>query len=487
MPTFTRKKKPIKATKKRRTFSRRVKKVSNSSSANKPARKLDDKKQGKSVKYAAKKQSDVNKEEILEEAETQKDAINRMIDSASSKLRDMAVESAANENDSLIQEHPETFDGISNDDERINLLEEKLKAEQRQSAKLKHEMNLVKADFEKDKKSLGKTVRSLRKEIRGKAPLEETYFFSLSKELKTAVDEIEEMVDHLEKPGTMNENKGELEVESLKNPLSAEDEKESKIEITTRIVTKPKTEVNEKKPNSATNDEEKQIKPPKKAKKMLITGGAALAIVLVFGGLLSVTMFSTPKVNDALVEEYLNKAKEGEVAGTSSQGENAEQDGESSTLQSPTMSNEVLDAVVPFGETNWQEFHDPLFGIKMQFPVNAVKMMRTDSSTTFSRREGYIFRIQMVETGHDLMNYWNQIKATNYDYDAEEFTFQGKEALDLVLKEDTEYPGNKILVKIGDVVYDIWYATASEKFSEDDIKRVDYMKKSIVFIGEESE
>jgi hypothetical protein len=88
----------------------------------------------------------------------------------------------------------------------------------------------------------------------------------------------------------------------------------------------------------------------------------------------------------------------------------------------------------------------------------------------------------LIETGLDLQVYWDQVKATNYDYAVKEVEFKSYKALHLTLQEEADYPGNKYLVKVDDTIYDVWYATESKKFSADDIKRVDHMIRNIDFL-----
>ena len=64
-------------------------------------------------------------------------------------------------------------------------------------------------------------------------------------------------------------------------------------------------------------------------------------------------------------------------------------------------------------------------------------------------------------------------------YKDSESTFKNNEALFLELEEASQFPGNRYLVKKEEVIYDIWYATKSEKFEEDDIKRAKYMLDSV--------
>ena len=45
----------------------------------------------------------------------------------------------------------------------------------------------------------------------------------------------------------------------------------------------------------------------------------------------------------------------------------------------------------------------------------------------------------------------------------------------------TDYPGNRYLVKEGNFLYDIWYATQGDAFAADDIRRAKYMLDTVSF------
>jgi hypothetical protein len=130
----------------------------------------------------------------------------------------------------------------------------------------------------------------------------------------------------------------------------------------------------------------------------------------------------------------------------------------------------------------WDAFKDPTIGVEVNYPKNAVNVVKTETSLTFLRKNGYIFKIQVYETALDVAEYWKSIKANSLNYKVKETTFREETALFLELEDIAEYPGDRYLVKRGDFVYDVWYATYSKTLSDDDVKRVEIMLNSFKFL-----
>jgi hypothetical protein len=226
-----------------------------------------------------------------------------------------------------------------------------------------------------------------------------------------------------------------------------------------------------------------------KKKKIAITSASAVTVMLVFSALISGQLFGEADVDQELVAQYLENS--GEVAGTQSDTKPPSDVVQipTSTIQDPNTivtqkGKEIADASqtnVSFEETIWETFSDNSLGVRVKYPLNAVKLNKTESNVTFQRKDGYIFKIQRIETGLDLEEYWKQIQATSLKHASSNTTFAGKEALLLEIQETTQYPGNRYLVKLDNAIIDIWFATAGPKFEADDIKRVDEMLKSVAF------
>jgi len=139
-------------------------------------------------------------------------------------------------------------------------------------------------------------------------------------------------------------------------------------------------------------------------------------------------------------------------------------------------------ADIPYSQTIWDTFKDPTVGIEVNYPQNTVNVVKTESSLTFLRKNGYIFKIQIYETAFDIDEYWKSVKANNLNYNVKKTTFRDEPALFLELEDITEFPGDRYIVKLNDYIYDIWYATYSKNLSDDDVKRVDIMLNSFKFL-----
>lgn len=391
-----------------------------------------------------------------------------------------------------ITEEPEVYNGISSTQEQIQLLEAELNNSHKLAQRMAHEIELLKAEFEEEKKELEDNIHKLRKELHRTAPIEDNKFFSLSKDLRDAVQSLESLTNS---PG-----KVEVDLHSLDNPLPPPEI------IPQKLVTKslsadakelpPHPTVSVEPTHSKTLTEPEKSKPEKdtkksltKKKKIAITSASAVAVMLVFSALISGQLFGEADVDQELVAQYLDNS--GEVAGTQTDTKppsNAAQI-PTNTIQDPNTivtqkGKEMADASqtnVSFEETIWETFSDNSLGVRVKYPLNAVKLNKTDSNVTFQRKDGYIFKIQRIETGLDLEEYWKQIQATSLKHVSSNTTFAGKEALLLELQETTQYPGNRYLVKLDNAIIDIWFATAGPKFEADDIKRVDEMLKSVAF------
>ena len=179
--------------------------------------------------------------------------------------------------------------------------------EQKRSQKLSHELEITKKEFEQDKLRFEKQILALKKEIHRNRPLQDSSFFSLSKELKEAV----ELMNDIEQP---NGNKAQknVSVEQVELPPIDSDQTTEASQQTTAA----KTVTKEVEPGE--ENKEKAGKKKKSKKKLLITGGAAIAAIAIISVGLSTRLTSSPKVDEELVQEYLNR-EEGEVAGATAQ------------------------------------------------------------------------------------------------------------------------------------------------------------------------
>lgn len=384
----------------------------------------------------------------------------------------------------------EAFDGISNPTEQVEMLAAQLERSQREARELREKMMELEKKQLQEKEHMNKTIHTMRKDMYRAAPLHDTKFFSLSNELKDAIKAIETITEtdlesiDLEAVATAPS----LVLPTASNPPANQP-------TPTPPPASAPTPVAAEKPKEVVKDEPKEavveakiLDPKKKKKKMLITGAAAVAVLIVLSGAFSLQMKAGSEVDDALVEEYLKQQTEGDVAGIAT--ENPTAPGQTAAppaqAQSQPTKFDQAQADVPFEQTVWDKFKEPIFGIEMEYPINAVNIIKTDSSITFIRKNGYIFKVQRVDTALELEEYWKQIKATSLNYKVSPKDFAKQKALHLELEDITDFPGDRYLVKMGDAIFDVWYATASEKFVQDDMKRVERMLSSVVFAGNDT-
>jgi len=345
-----------------------------------------------------------------------------------------------------VQTDPEEFNGVSSEPEEHELIHESIQSLKRQNQKLKAQLELVQEEFEKEKKSLEKTIQKLKTDLHRTTPIQDNKFFSLSKELSEAVQAIKELSPQAELPLT-TPNNSPLLTQETPQPASPQ---VIKADSPPAETTPPKKKVT-------------------KEKKLLITGGSLLAL-LSFGGFLSYKLTSTPSVDPKLVNDYINQ---GQVQGIQS----------SASPSAPTNKQADKNAQQPFDQTKWETFKDSLLGVQLQYPVELTERLHSQQGITFLRSDGYLFKLQLFPTDLELEEFWEKQKDTGLAYEAEATQFKNLPALKLTLSDSAEYPGDRYLVKTSDGIFDIWYATQSDKFSHDDFQRVDYMLQSIAFLN----
>lgn len=416
--------------------------------------------------------------------------LQRLIQSANDKLGRLEEErhkELEKKEQQIIHEDPEEYNGLSSDHEVDRLLEERLQRFERENTKLKHQLEVVKTDFETDKKKLETTIKNLKQELHRTTPIQDNKFFTISKEIREAVNAIEQLTktdlpdDSSEPmpPIPVNPQAKTLTVNAPAPEKQADPKPPPKPESTQEAPsgaseeTIPPHDKPEPSPSQPEKDEKKPKKSKLKEKKLLITGGAAIA-VLTIGGLVSLRLASKPKVDQQLVENYLNE--QGQVAGIQSK--------DPSLQSSSSKANEGVDkyAEVPFDQTEWEHFRDDIFGIQLEFPIGLVERMHNTSTITFLRKDSYIFRVQKTESALELEAYWEQNKSNSLNYISSPVELKGKPALYLKLEDQASYPGDRYLIKNGTSVYDIWLATPSDKFSVDDVKRAEHMLSSLTFL-----
>lgn len=384
--------------------------------------------------------------------ETEKQAINHSIETAaknlSSQTKAFVSEKEAQDDSAAPAEDYVNIDGLNQDEEQLDLLSREIRSYQKKTVKLKHELDVIKTDFDKEKNQLKKTIRDLRKELHRTAPLHDHKFFSLSQELRDAIKEIDSNLDH------------PVDLDSL--PPTSSGPTSSTAPSSSPLLSAPTTSSQPDTPVPQPS-KPKQFVPKKgKDKKLLITG-VILLFLLVSGAAVSYKIVQQPQVNKDLVNEYLD----GQVQGATT-----------TNTRQPKVDRY---AEVPFDQTTWEGFEDPFLGFKFNYPANVAEKQKNGNGIALLRKDGYLFKIQNIAYEKTLQDYWEETKDIGLKYEVEKSTLHSQPALHLILQEETDYPGNRYLIKINDAVIDVWYATESDKFSADDIKRSQQIVDSIRF------
>lgn len=460
MPQFKKKTILKKQTKKKLFFQRKKEKEKKELA---PAKTAVEKVERVELKTAEKEPEEVDRRKNgVEVGEEEISAINRLIKEKSTELKDEVEDDAEPVSPVTQIETLDDFNGVSSEQEKLELVEAQLLEESRKAKKLEHELDLLKEEFKQEKDELQKHISELNRELHRTAPLHESKFFTLSREMRTAMEEL-----------------GKLTKTNVVDTAIPEGPKYVKAEV-------PMSDQNQVQETKEVIKVEEEAEAAKKKGvtkgKVVKTVVASLLIFGVIGGAGVVHWFSKPEVDEALVSQYINQA--GMVAGAQiSQAPGTE-------LSPSPPAEETADPLndeVSLEQTKWETFQEPILGVQLQYPVNASKMNKTDSSVTFLRKTGYLLKIQRVETALEIENYWDQIKASQMNYSIETSTFRAKRALHLTLNDITDYPGNRYLVRTDKYIYDVWYATDSEKFNDDDIARVKRMLSSLAIVtGSES-
>lgn len=363
---------------------------------------------------------------------------------------------------------------------KITFLEKELGAAFKREQKLEKELLEIKEHIGKEKTGVDQQLQELKKEVEAAPTPQNNKFTSLSEELGDIVKAMNSLVD--EQNGTDNEAASQ---EKLDKQEESKEKKESKDnEANNQETTSKDTKAN-------SNNEKKNIeKTPKNKKKLIIIAVAGLIILGGIGFAVIKFMGGSSSVDPDLMNEYLpGETVQEQSETTSDTGEATSQDQTAETnpeVQGASISladrRDAAQSDISYSETRWETHKDPKFGLSFDYPINVADVVRTDMSITVLRKTGYIFKVQRIETAQELNDYWTQVKARSLRYKVQDTTFREYPALFLELEDITEYPGDRYLVKRDDMIYDIWYATASKSLSDEDAKRVDIMLNSFKFI-----
>ncbi len=381
---------------------------------------------------------------------------------------------------------PEKFDGINTEDEKTQMIDEQINYVKRENAKLKHQLDLVKADFEKERDTFKKTIKNLKSELHRTQPVQENKFFSLSKDLREAVQSIKDLADSdipdlpqpiladqiagAHQPKNFNLTQSPPVVSADNTPPTPNsppkiEEQPPAVDQTQTSNPVPPTE--EKESAQPPQDQKKKTKAKLKEKKLLITGAAVIAI-LSLSGLASFKITSKPKIDQKLVDDVL----EGQVQGIQMSGE---------LPSAKSKVNEGVDkhADTPFDDIDWQLFEEQQFGMNVQYPHGLTERLHSEASITFLRKDSYLLKVQKIAVPLEVEEYWEQNKANYKTYNATETTFRNQPALLLENQEPGEFANNRYLLKVRDKIVDVSYPVSSPGFNENDMQMVDKMLNTL--------
>lgn len=388
-------------------------------------------------------------------AEAEKQALTRTIEDTVARLahdNQLHVEQKQAADQPAAREvAPQEFDGLSGPNEQYELLSQEIRNYQRKTSKLTHELDVIKTDFDKEKKQLKRTIIDLRQELHRTAPLHDHKFFSLSEDVKQAINEIETSVD------------GPLDPDAINTMVASGIPAPSTTLPNSPAAPAPAFSSMAPLPTQATAQPSLAVTPKGKDKKLLITG-VVLLFFLVSGAAVSYKVMSKPQVDQKLVDQYLES---GQVQGAQNVDDSA-----------PKVDRY---AEIPFDQTNWQGFEDPFYGIRFQYPANVAEKQKNGNGIAILRKDSYLFKFQQIPSELGVKEYWDQTKNSEINYQVEEVKFKGKTALHLTTTDQVDYPGEKYLVKNNDSILDLWFPTPSDKFSDDDMQRVQRIMDTVSF------
>lgn len=223
------------------------------------------------------------------------------------------------------------------------------------------------------------------------------------------------------------------------------------------------------------HDDKPNIKADTASGGLLIK--TAILLLILFGGGILYQLKNAEKTRQIFVDQV-----KGQVKGASTS-KNSSLSG--TGLSSATPEEKFKEAFVdaPFEDTFWADYTDSEYGISMSYPKNtSYKYIPVSSNSTvwFMRKNGYLMKIDRFETAQTLEEFYAAQK-TDIAYKMENATFKGFSAIHLIQDEYLEVRGNIYYLKVGDVIYKIWYKTYQNNENPDDEQRVQKMLDSITF------
>lgn len=416
--------------------------------------------------------------------------INRLISQATERLKQIEVEKleAARQEEAELEDDEQEmeFNGADEVEEQLLLVNAELTKTRRENRKLQQRIEELEEELKHQEAKLTKAIASVSKEVaREEAPPPKPPIFSFSQELSEALKAIDTL--------SSDTDLGELEKKNSLTPTSLEEpELADKVVVSAPVVapqqtnqeapslpaehTPPPSQPPIAKPESDKKDKPKKphlqlsLSPKKKREKKLLVTATILLATLSLSSLGVYLVTKPAGVDDKLVAEYLENSStkvlgEYDQLGVNKDGIVADKDADE-----------------PYEASKWSEYRDTFIGVKVDYPASVVERLHSTSTITFMRKDSYLMKVMQVPWNDSLEAYWEQNKNAGVAYLSESTEFKTYPALKLTAAEPMEYPTNRLLVKVGTKMFDILYAAESDKFSEDDFKRVATMLESIRFI-----
>lgn len=254
---------------------------------------------------------------------------------------------------------------------------------------------------------------------------------------------------------------------------AAEPDKEKQISKLNNVFKKRKKKVTGE---MGDNSEERKSKGTGGAGKLLVRA-AIFILVIAAGGI-------AYRVNNAenLRQMYTSKAKE------SVESAKVKDTPDGFNNIDPEVKYREAYADLPFADTVWTSYKDGDLGIVLEYPKNTSFRLKPVGSSNlwFLRKDGYLLKVEKIETDQSLQQYSESITST-VKYTVEAANVRNHDTLHLILDDNLPVRGNVYLVKMdGNIIYKIWYKTYAPNENVDDEQRVKRMLDTLDFLPAES-
>jgi len=214
----------------------------------------------------------------------------------------------------------------------------------------------------------------------------------------------------------------------------------------------------------------KKVKPVRLASCILVP----LVILGIIGYVLFRLYANYASVNQARVQAEIKKT-------LTTTGVVIPSDDTGDPLEQYTTAN----ATLPYSKTQWKVLDNFVFNFQIQYPLNTSALVRNAAGDQiwFLRRDGYMMKINILQSKESLMDYYNALQNTS-EYSMSKVTFAKKNALLLQGNySQMTIPSNQYIVANKGTIFDIWYEIYDPKKYPDDVTRISQMLQSFAFIG----